>query len=141
MISGTQKSSILGVWTAPWAPETTPKGGARRAPPFGVVCGPPGAVQTPKINNVWVPEKEIFMVILIRSWGLCFRVGNRASGTDFGPILIGQARFPARTRYCVPADVYLSAACWELLEPSLEPAVILKQGQCYSPLHRSKFNG
>ncbi len=34
--SGTQKSSILWVWTAPGAPETTPKGGALRAPPFKV---------------------------------------------------------------------------------------------------------
>ncbi len=47
--SGTQKSSIFGVRTAPGAPETTPKGGALRAPPFGVVSGAPGAVQTP--NN------------------------------------------------------------------------------------------
>ncbi len=55
--SGTQKSSIWGVWTAPEAPETTPKGGALRAPPFGVVSGDRGAAQTPKIDDLWVPEK------------------------------------------------------------------------------------
>ena len=38
-------------------PETTPKGGALRAPPFGVVWGVPGAVQTPNIDDFWVPEK------------------------------------------------------------------------------------
>ncbi len=55
-VSGAQQSSILGVWTAPGAPEATPKGGALRAPPFGVVYGAPGAVQTPKTNDFWVPE-------------------------------------------------------------------------------------
>ena len=55
--SGTHKSSILGVWTAPGASETTPKGGALRASPFGVVVGAPGAVQTPKIDDLWVPGK------------------------------------------------------------------------------------
>jgi hypothetical protein len=54
---GTQKSTILEVWTAPGAPETTPKGQARRAPPFGGVSGAPRAAQTPKINDLWVPEK------------------------------------------------------------------------------------
>jgi hypothetical protein len=29
----------------------------------------PGAVQTPKIDDFWVPEKYIFMIISIRSWG------------------------------------------------------------------------
>ncbi len=57
LFPGTQQASILGVWTAPGAPETTPKGGARSAPPFGVVYGAPGAVQTPKIYDLWVPEK------------------------------------------------------------------------------------
>ncbi len=46
--SETQKASNLGIWTAPGAPETTPKGGALRALPFEVVSGAPGAVQTPK---------------------------------------------------------------------------------------------
>ncbi len=31
----------------PGAPETTPKGGTRSAPPFGVVSGAPGPVRTP----------------------------------------------------------------------------------------------
>ncbi len=53
--SGTQKSWIFGVWTAPGAPETIPKGGVLRAQPFGVVSGAPGAVQTPKIDDFWVP--------------------------------------------------------------------------------------
>ncbi len=54
--SGTQKSLILEVRKAPGTPETTPKGGARRAPPFGVDSGARGAVQSPKINGLWVPE-------------------------------------------------------------------------------------
>ncbi len=49
---GTQKSSILGVWTAPGASETTPKGEALRAPPFGVVSGAPGNVQNPKMSMI-----------------------------------------------------------------------------------------
>ncbi len=44
--SGTQRSSILGVWKAPGAPDTIPKGGALRAPTFGVVSEVPGTVQT-----------------------------------------------------------------------------------------------
>ncbi len=55
--SGTQKSRFVGVWTTPGAAQTTPKGGALRAPPFGVVSGAPRAVQTPKIYDFWVPEK------------------------------------------------------------------------------------
>ena len=51
------KSSIWGACTAPGAPETTPKGGALRAPSFEVVSGAPGAVQTPKIDNIWAPAK------------------------------------------------------------------------------------
>jgi hypothetical protein len=58
--SETKKSSILGVWTAPGAPKTTPKGGVGRAPPAGVVSGAPGAVQTPNIDDFWVPEKTSF---------------------------------------------------------------------------------
>ncbi len=55
--SGTQKSSVYGVWTTPGAPENMPKGGALRAPPFGVVSGALGAVQTPKVDDLWDPEK------------------------------------------------------------------------------------
>ncbi len=65
----TQKSLVLGVWTAPGVPETTPKGGALGAPPFEVVSGAPGAVQTSKIYDFWVQEKWVFIIILIRSWG------------------------------------------------------------------------
>ncbi len=39
----------FGVWTAPGA-----------APPFGVVSGATGAVQTPRIDDFWVPEKTGF---------------------------------------------------------------------------------
>ena len=46
---------MLGLWTAPGAPETIPKGGALRAPPFGVVSGVPGAGQTPNIDDLWAP--------------------------------------------------------------------------------------
>ncbi len=56
---------------APGAPGTTPKGGALRAPPFGVVSGAIGPVQTPKIYHFWIPETWVFMIILIRSWGIC----------------------------------------------------------------------
>ncbi len=35
---------------------------------FGGLDGP-GAVQTRKIYDFWVPEKYVFMFILIRSWG------------------------------------------------------------------------
>ncbi len=67
--AGAQTSSILGVWTAPGAPETTPKGGARSAPRFGVVYGAPGAVQIPKIYDFWVAETQVFVITLTRSWG------------------------------------------------------------------------
>ncbi len=51
----------------PGALDTTPKGGALRALPFGVVSGAPGAVQTPKIDDFWVPGKYVSTIILIRS--------------------------------------------------------------------------
>ncbi len=69
--AGTQKPSIVGVWTAPGAPDTTPKGGARSALPFGVVSRIPGAAQTPQIDDFWVLEEYVFLIILIRfsmSW-------------------------------------------------------------------------
>ncbi len=47
---------MLEVWTAPGASETTQQGGAL---PFGVLSGAPGAVQTPKVDDFWVPEKFI----------------------------------------------------------------------------------
>ena len=68
--SRTQKSSIVGDWTAPGAPEISPKGWARSTPPFGVVSGPPGPSRPPKIYDFWVPENSVFMIILMRSWGL-----------------------------------------------------------------------
>jgi hypothetical protein len=46
-----RKSVILGVWAAPWAPETLPKGGGLRPPPFAWVCGVPGAAQTRKMTD------------------------------------------------------------------------------------------
>ncbi len=49
-VSGIQKSS--------GAPETTPTSGALRAPPFGVVSGAPGPVQTAQIDDSWVPENN-----------------------------------------------------------------------------------
>ncbi len=55
--SWTQISSILRVWTAPGASETTPKGGALRAPPCGVIYWAPGIVQTPKIRRCLGPGK------------------------------------------------------------------------------------
>ena len=52
---GTQKSSILKVWTIRGAPETTPEGEALRAQPFGVVY------RAPKIDEFWVPGESIFI--------------------------------------------------------------------------------
>ncbi len=52
----------------PGAPETTPKGRVLRTPPFGMISGAPGAVQTSRIEDFWVPE-QVFMIILIRSRG------------------------------------------------------------------------
>ncbi len=40
---------IIGVWTAPGAPESIPKGGALRAPPIGIVSGASGAAK-PKLR-------------------------------------------------------------------------------------------
>ena len=46
-----RKSVILGVWAAPGAPETLPKGGGLRPPPFARVAGAAGASQTPKMAD------------------------------------------------------------------------------------------
>ncbi len=69
MFPGTQTSLIFWSLEGPGGPINHSKRGALRAPPLRVVSGAPGAVQTPKINDFWVPEKYIFMFILIRSWG------------------------------------------------------------------------
>ncbi len=79
---GTQKLSMFGVWTAPGAAETTPESGALRAPPFGVVSVAFGAVQTLKINDFWVLEKYLFMIILIRSWGDTGLISNLELSTS-----------------------------------------------------------
>ena len=47
-----RKSAILGVWAAPGAPETLPKGGGLRPPPFGRVSGALGAAQTPNMADL-----------------------------------------------------------------------------------------
>ncbi len=49
-----QKSSVLGVWTAPGGPKTLPKGKGRSPPPPGMVSGARGAVQTSKLDDFWV---------------------------------------------------------------------------------------
>jgi hypothetical protein len=48
---GGRKSAILGVWAAPAAPGTLPKGGGLRPPPFGRVPGAAGAAQTPNMTD------------------------------------------------------------------------------------------
>jgi hypothetical protein len=68
--SGAQASSILGVWAAPGAPNPTPRGGALRAPPFVVVSGAPGAVQTPNVDDFWVPEEYVFCNYIDAKLGL-----------------------------------------------------------------------
>ncbi len=89
---GTQKSSIFEMWTAPGAPETTPNGGARSAPPFGVVSGPWGRPD-PKIDDFcrrasrfdslfisfvefWPARESFGMARGLRFWAL---------GVDSGP--------------------------------------------------------
>ncbi len=47
-----RKSVILGVWAAPGASETLPKGVGLRPPPFARVSGAPGAAQTPKMTDL-----------------------------------------------------------------------------------------
>ena len=44
-------SAIFGVWAAPGAPETLPKGGGPRSPPFGRVSRAPGVAQTSKMTD------------------------------------------------------------------------------------------
>ena len=55
MLFRDQKSSILGVWTAPGAPKTIPEGGGPSPPPVVMGSGAPGAVQTPKIDDILDP--------------------------------------------------------------------------------------
>ncbi len=47
-----RKSPIFGVWAAPAPQKNLPKGGGRRPPPFGMVCGAAGTAQTPKIDDL-----------------------------------------------------------------------------------------
>jgi hypothetical protein len=52
-----QKSKIWGSGRPRDAPETALKGRVLRAPPFGVVSGASGAVQTPNIDDFWRKNK------------------------------------------------------------------------------------
>ena len=53
-----RKSSILEVWAAPGSRETFQKnGGGLRPPPFWKVSRPPGAAQTPKIDENLEPDR------------------------------------------------------------------------------------
>ena len=47
-----RKSSILGLWAALGSRETFQKGGGRSSPPFWKVSQPPGAAQSPKIDDL-----------------------------------------------------------------------------------------
>ena len=47
-----RKSSIWWVWAAPGGRETLQKGGGFRPPLFWKVSRPPGAAQTPKIDDL-----------------------------------------------------------------------------------------
>ncbi len=60
--SGTQKTLIFGVWTAPGAPETTPKGGARSALYFEVVSGDPRGRPDPQQSMIAGSLKNIFSI-------------------------------------------------------------------------------
>ena len=55
-----RKSSIWGVWAAPGGRETLQKGGERSPPPFGKVSRPPGAAQTPQIDD-FRPVKKSYI--------------------------------------------------------------------------------
>jgi len=46
-----RKWSILGVWAAPGGRETFQNGGGLRPPPFWKVSRPPGAAQSPEIDD------------------------------------------------------------------------------------------
>ena len=66
-----QKSSILGVWAAPGGRETFQKDGGLRTPPFWTVLGPPGAAQTPEIDDLRSVKKSYInypSATLTRSW-------------------------------------------------------------------------
>jgi len=62
-----QKSSIFGVWAAPGAPETIPKGGG---PPFGMVSEAPGPPE-PQISTILDrPQSHVFNSTQVRWWAL-----------------------------------------------------------------------
>jgi hypothetical protein len=52
-----RKSVSFGVWAAPGAPETLPKGGGRSPPPFGRASRALGAAQTPKDGRCPILKK------------------------------------------------------------------------------------
>ena len=60
-----RRSSILGVWSPPGGRETFQKGGGRR-PHFWKVSRPPGAAQTPKIDDLQSVKKSY-----IKNLGVC----------------------------------------------------------------------
>ena len=53
-----RKSSILGVWAAPGGRDSFQKDGGLRPPPFCKVSRPPGAAQTPKIDDLRSVKKS-----------------------------------------------------------------------------------
>ena len=83
-----------------------------RAPPFGVVSGAPGAVQSPNIDDFWDPEPWVFMNILIRRWGSIQRPEPGASPAE--PVGLGKYRLR------IDGDVQLATAdhAWNLTPTS-----------------------
>ncbi len=53
-----RESPIFGVWAAPAAPKTIPKGGGRRPPPSGMVFEATEATRTRKINDFRPTQKQ-----------------------------------------------------------------------------------
>jgi hypothetical protein len=53
-----RRSSIFGVWAAPGAPHTTPKGGGLRPPPSEMAFAAAGAAQTLKISDFRTAQKS-----------------------------------------------------------------------------------
>ena len=65
-----RKSSSFGVWAARGGRETFQKGGGRSHPPFWKVSRPPGAAQTPKIDDLRSDKNHILKT---RVWACLFQ--------------------------------------------------------------------
>ncbi len=93
-----------GVWAAPEPGETRPKGGARRAPPFGRGFWAAGAAKTPKVDDFRSAQKPCIKMSTVRIEVIPGPVIPETQ-VPLGPDTPGTAYTRNPVYFCIPGDM------------------------------------